>query len=68
VGFVRKRPSRTRGPRSPSVAVLDGVRVQLGTSGTFAHATDAWQHADRGAGRCSSPSSGRSCAVSSALV
>ena len=51
MGFVRKRPSRTRGTRYQSVAVLDGVRVQLGTFDTFAQATDAWQHAETAARR-----------------
>ena len=62
MGFVRKRPSRTRGTRYRSVAVLDGVRVQLGTFDTFALATDAWQHAKTAArrgGRASDPRASR---------
>ena len=51
MGFVRKRPSRTRGTRYQSVAVLDGARVQLGTFDTFTLATDAWQHAETAARR-----------------
>jgi hypothetical protein len=46
MGFVRKRPSRTRGTRYQAVAVLGGARVQLGTFGSFSLATDAWQHAE----------------------
>ena len=46
MGFVRKRPSRTRGTRSQAVASLDGARVQLGTYDSFALATDAWQQAE----------------------
>jgi hypothetical protein len=51
VGFVRKRPSRTRGTRYQAVAVLDGTRVPFDTFDTFALATDAWQHAETAARR-----------------
>ena len=51
MGFVRKRPSRTRGTRYQAVAVLDGSRVQLGTFDSVALATDAWQHAETAARR-----------------
>ena len=51
MGFVRKRPSKTRGTRYQSVALLDGRQVELGTFDSFCLATDAWQHAETAARR-----------------
>ena len=51
MGFVRKRPSKTRGTRYQSVALLDGRQVELGTFESFSVATDAWQHAETAARR-----------------
>ena len=49
MGFVRERPSRTRGTRYQSLAVLDGPGCTFDTYDTFALATDAWQHAETAA-------------------
>lgn len=51
MGFVRKRPSRTRGTRYQAIALLEGRQAELGTYETFTLATEAWQHAETAARR-----------------